>query len=59
MTKALSGTLHRYMTACKTTFGTLALYDLCDYLSVLSNFEWFIRQRYNEFECIKQAICQV
>ncbi|KHG09741.1 hypothetical protein F383_12427 [Gossypium arboreum] len=30
---------HRCVTTCKTTFGTLALYDLCDYLSVLSNSE--------------------
>ncbi|KHG08545.1 Cadherin EGF LAG seven-pass G-type receptor 2 [Gossypium arboreum] len=24
------GQWHRYMVTCKTTFGTLALYDLCD-----------------------------
>ncbi|KHG08303.1 Neurexin-3b-alpha [Gossypium arboreum] len=36
---------HRYMTTCKTTSGTLAIYDLCDYLSVISNSEWFIGQR--------------
>ncbi|KHG19588.1 hypothetical protein F383_04957 [Gossypium arboreum] len=31
------GQWHRYVTTCKTTSGTLALYDLCDYPSVLSN----------------------
>ncbi|KHG05492.1 hypothetical protein F383_17282 [Gossypium arboreum] len=39
------GQWHQYVTTYKTTFGTLAVYDLCDFLSVLSNFEWFIRQR--------------
>ncbi|KHG15122.1 nrxn3a [Gossypium arboreum] len=33
---------HRYVIKCKTTSGTLALYDMCDYSSVLSNFKWFI-----------------
>ncbi|KHG18228.1 TGACG-sequence-specific DNA-binding TGA-1A [Gossypium arboreum] len=39
------GLWHRYVTTCKTTSGMLALYDMCEYLSVLSNSEWFIRQR--------------
>ncbi|KHF97300.1 hypothetical protein F383_36877 [Gossypium arboreum] len=39
------GQWHRYVATCKTTSGTLALYDICDYLSVLSNSEWFIGQR--------------
>ncbi|KHF98862.1 hypothetical protein F383_38083 [Gossypium arboreum] len=43
--KPCLGQRHRYVTTCKTTSGTLALYDLCDYLSVLSNSEWFIGQR--------------
>ncbi|KHG09796.1 hypothetical protein F383_36909 [Gossypium arboreum] len=37
-----SGQRHRYVVTCKTTSGTLALYDLCDYPSILSNSEWFI-----------------
>ncbi|KHG06718.1 hypothetical protein F383_33788 [Gossypium arboreum] len=36
------GQWHRYVITCKTTSGTLALYDICDYPGVLSNFEWFI-----------------
>ncbi|KHG09178.1 Neurexin-3a-alpha [Gossypium arboreum] len=39
------GQWHRYVTTCKTTSGTLALYDMYNYLSVLPNFKWFIRQR--------------
>ncbi|KHF98866.1 hypothetical protein F383_38041 [Gossypium arboreum] len=35
------GQWHRYVITCKTTSGTLALYDICDYPSVLSNSEWF------------------
>ncbi|KHG14180.1 hypothetical protein F383_06199 [Gossypium arboreum] len=27
--------------ACKTMSGMLALYDMCDYLSILLNSEWF------------------
>ncbi|KHF99005.1 hypothetical protein F383_38122 [Gossypium arboreum] len=33
------GQWHRYVTTCKTTSGTLALYDFCNYPSVLSNSE--------------------
>ncbi|KHG22855.1 hypothetical protein F383_00964 [Gossypium arboreum] len=36
------GPWHRYVTTCKTTSGTLALYNLRVYPSVLSNSEWFI-----------------
>ncbi|KHG25083.1 hypothetical protein F383_31081 [Gossypium arboreum] len=36
------GQWHRYVITCKTMSRTLALYDICDYLSFLSNFEWFI-----------------
>ncbi|KHG11836.1 hypothetical protein F383_03108 [Gossypium arboreum] len=39
------GQWYRYVALCETTYGTLALYDLCDYLSVLAHFEWFIEQR--------------
>ncbi|KHF98956.1 hypothetical protein F383_38132 [Gossypium arboreum] len=39
------GKWHRYVTTCKTMSGTLALYDICDYSSVLSDFELFIGQR--------------
>ncbi|KHG07106.1 Cadherin EGF LAG seven-pass G-type receptor 2 [Gossypium arboreum] len=39
------GQWHRYVTSCKTTFGMLALYDMCNYLSVLPNSKWFIGQR--------------
>ncbi|KHG25947.1 Neurexin-3a-alpha [Gossypium arboreum] len=39
------GQWHRYVTTCKTTSGTLVVYDLCDYLSVLSNSEWLIGKR--------------
>ncbi|KHG11997.1 hypothetical protein F383_20112 [Gossypium arboreum] len=31
------GQWHRYVTTCKTTSGTLILYDLCVYPSVLPN----------------------
>ncbi|KHG21794.1 hypothetical protein F383_28082 [Gossypium arboreum] len=41
------GQWHRYVTTCKTRSGTLALYDLCVYLSVLPNSEWFIGLRYD------------
>ncbi|KAG8475506.1 hypothetical protein CXB51_032293 [Gossypium anomalum] len=40
------GQWHRFVATCKTTSGTLALYDLCDCPSVLSNSEWFIGQRF-------------
>ncbi|KHG29489.1 hypothetical protein F383_11845 [Gossypium arboreum] len=33
------GQCHRYVITYKTTSGTLALYDMCDYLSVLFNSE--------------------
>ncbi|KHG04770.1 hypothetical protein F383_29353 [Gossypium arboreum] len=33
--------------------GMLALYDLCDYSSVLSNSEWFIRKKVN---CVRICI---
>ncbi|KHF99284.1 Neurexin-3a-alpha [Gossypium arboreum] len=39
------GQWHRYVVTCKTTSGTLALYNLCDYPGVLSYSEWFIGQR--------------
>ncbi|KHG12955.1 Neurexin-3a-alpha [Gossypium arboreum] len=39
------GQWHRYVATCKTTSGTLALYDLCDYPSVLSKPEWFVEKR--------------
>ncbi|KHG28371.1 NADH-quinone oxidoreductase subunit D 2 [Gossypium arboreum] len=39
------GQWHRYVVTSKTTSGTLTLYDLCDYLSVLSDSEWFIGHR--------------
>ncbi|KHG25511.1 hypothetical protein F383_32571 [Gossypium arboreum] len=35
------GQWHRYVITCKTTSGTLALYDMCDYPSILFNSEWF------------------
>ncbi|KHG17892.1 hypothetical protein F383_00069 [Gossypium arboreum] len=35
------GQWHQYEIACKTTSGTLALFDICDYLSILFNSEWF------------------
>ncbi|KHG24316.1 hypothetical protein F383_02773 [Gossypium arboreum] len=35
------GQWHRYVITCKITSGTLALYDMCDYPSILINFEWF------------------
>ncbi|KHG22878.1 hypothetical protein F383_28590 [Gossypium arboreum] len=33
------GQWHRYVIICKTTSGTLALYDMCNYPSILFNFE--------------------
>ncbi|KHF98038.1 hypothetical protein F383_37263 [Gossypium arboreum] len=33
-----------YVITCKTTSGTLVLYNMCDYLSILFNFEWFSEQ---------------
>ncbi|KHG07055.1 hypothetical protein F383_33435 [Gossypium arboreum] len=38
------GQWHRYEIACKNTFGTLALFNICDYLSILFNSEWFNEQ---------------
>ncbi|KHG27896.1 hypothetical protein F383_34552 [Gossypium arboreum] len=35
------GQWHRYVIACKTTSGMLALYDMYDYPSILFNSEWF------------------
>ncbi|KHG16482.1 hypothetical protein F383_08969 [Gossypium arboreum] len=35
------GQWHRYVIACKTTSGTLALYDMHDYSSILFNSKWF------------------
>ncbi|KHG10758.1 hypothetical protein F383_14733 [Gossypium arboreum] len=32
---------HRYVITCKTKSWMLALYDMCDYLSILFNSEWF------------------
>ncbi|KHG26902.1 dna topoisomerase 2 [Gossypium arboreum] len=49
------GQLHRYVATCKTTSGTLALYNLCDYPSVVSNFEWLIGQRKIVYGCIKRS----
>ncbi|KHG08330.1 Putative helicase Mov10l1 [Gossypium arboreum] len=40
------GQWYRYVITCKTMYGTLALCDICDYPSVLSNSEWFIGQRW-------------
>ncbi|KHG11692.1 hypothetical protein F383_11365 [Gossypium arboreum] len=37
--KTLSGIMASI--CCKTTSGTLALYDMCDYPSILFNSEWF------------------
>ncbi|KHG24208.1 hypothetical protein F383_30475 [Gossypium arboreum] len=33
------GRWHRYVITCKTTYGALALYDICDYSSNLFNSE--------------------
>ncbi|KHF99660.1 hypothetical protein F383_38525 [Gossypium arboreum] len=38
------GQWHRYEITCKTTPRTLALCDICDYLSILFNSKWFNRQ---------------
>ncbi|KHG17976.1 hypothetical protein F383_21666 [Gossypium arboreum] len=39
------GQWHRYVTTYETTSGTLSLYDICDYSSVLSDSKLFIEQR--------------
>ncbi|KHF99394.1 hypothetical protein F383_38356 [Gossypium arboreum] len=39
------GQWYRYVITCKTMSGTLALYDMCDSLSILFNSEWFNGQR--------------
>ncbi|KHF97609.1 hypothetical protein F383_31769 [Gossypium arboreum] len=36
---------HQYVITCKTTSGTLALYDICDNLSILPSSEWFNGKR--------------
>ncbi|KHF97403.1 Envelope glycoprotein [Gossypium arboreum] len=35
------GQWHCYEMTCKTTSGMLALFDICDNLSILFNSEWF------------------
>ncbi|KHG08365.1 KilA-N domain-containing protein [Gossypium arboreum] len=50
---------HRYEIACKTTFGTLALFDICDYPSILFNSKWFNGQYQVKIKCDIELKCQL